>query len=48
MLTQIIVILAILFLIALILAPIYYYIQRDKYAQAPEQEGEAPKEPSED
>jgi preprotein translocase subunit SecG len=40
MLTQIIVILAILFLIALILAPIYYYIQRDKYAGSTGQETE--------
>ena len=45
MLTQIIVILAILFLIALILAPVYYYIQRDKYAGSSAQDtGEEGKE----
>jgi preprotein translocase subunit SecG len=38
MLTQIIIILALLFLIALILAPVYYYVKRDKYAGESEEE----------
>ena len=48
MLTQIIIILAILFLIALIFAPVYYYIQRDKYAETPEQEAEESDKASEE
>ena len=48
MLTQIIIILALLFLIALILAPVYYYVKRDKYADATEQEtGESKEETKE-
>ncbi|MFN2104013.1 MAG: hypothetical protein ACK2UJ_04015 [Candidatus Promineifilaceae bacterium] len=37
-LTEIIIFLAILFLIALILTPIYFYLQREKYVNEPEEE----------
>ena len=40
MLVQIITIIAILFIIALILAPIYYFVKREKYIEEPKQESD--------
>jgi len=44
-LTEIIIFLAIVFLIALILTPIYFYTKREKYVEEPKEES---KESSED
>jgi hypothetical protein len=41
MLVNIILVLTVLFIIALILAPIYYYVKRDKYSEAAEEDKEA-------
>lgn len=41
MLTNILVILALLFILALILAPIYYFVKRDKYADESQDDAES-------